>query len=52
MEQLSLFDACEFTIEKSVEIKKNIKLLTLDEYDHILISESGGKDSMACLFYL
>lgn len=32
--------------------KTSISLLPLSEYDHIIISESGGKDSMACLFYL
>lgn len=42
----------EVTLEKNVTQKADARLLPLDEYDHILISESGGKDSMACLFYL
>lgn len=52
MKQLSLFQGCEVSIEKNVIERPNAKLLSLDEYDHIIISESGGKDSMACLFYL
>lgn len=32
--------------------QNTVELLPLDEYDHIIISESGGKDSMVCLFYL
>lgn len=34
------------------EFRTSINLLPLSDYDHIIISESGGKDSMACLFYL
>lgn len=48
--QLSLFEGCEITIEKKVKDRENIELLPLEEYDHVIISESGGKDSMACLF--
>lgn len=51
MEQLSFFN-CEVMIEKKVVKQDTVKLLHLSEYDHIIISESGGKDSMACLFYL
>lgn len=51
MEQLSLFNGCELEIEQTVESRKNAQLLPLSEYDHILISESGGKDSI-CLFHL
>lgn len=28
------------------------KLLPLDKYDHVLVSYSGGKDSLACLLHL
>lgn len=40
----------EVIIETKPEVGKAVKLLPLSEYDHIIISESGGKDSMACLF--
>ncbi|MFF5994255.1 phosphoadenosine phosphosulfate reductase family protein [Lysinibacillus sp. KU-BSD001] len=44
---------CEVGFESvNPNIKPSISLLPLSEYDHIIISESGGKDSMACLFYL
>jgi hypothetical protein len=52
MEQLSLFDESEVTFEKKVASKSSIKLLPFDEYDHFIISESGGKDSLVSLFYL
>lgn len=42
----------EAGIESSVAAGKQIELLPFEEYDKIIISESGGKDSMACLFYL
>lgn len=43
----------EIGFEKKVPASKpSISLLPLSEYDHIVISESGGKDSIACLFYL
>lgn len=42
----------EVTIERASQAKPSINLLPLEDYDHIIISESGGKDSMACLFYL
>lgn len=43
----------EIGFEKKVPASKpSISLLPLGEYDHIVISESGGKDSIACLFYL
>lgn len=32
--------------------QRKIKLLNLDEYDKIVISYSGGKDSLACLLYM
>lgn len=48
--QLSLFE--EVTIEKKLITPNKVDILPLDLYDHIIISESGGKDSMACLFYL
>jgi len=51
MQQLSLFNN-EITIETEVQKMKKVELLPFQEYDHIIISESGGKDSMACLFYL
>ncbi|QCJ45577.1 hypothetical protein FAY30_26980 (plasmid) [Bacillus sp. S3] len=51
MHQLSLIDF-EVTIENKVENGKQIELFPIDEYDHIIVSASGGKDSMACLFYL
>lgn len=38
--------------EKTLDIRPSIDLLPLSEYDYIIVSESGGKDSMACLFYL
>ncbi|MFJ7891374.1 hypothetical protein ACIQYL_25430 [Lysinibacillus xylanilyticus] len=44
---------CEVGFETTAPNQKpSINLLPLSEYDHIIISESGGKDSMACLFYL
>jgi len=44
---------CEVGFQtSSPSYKPSIGLLPLSEYDHIIISESGGKDSMACLFYL
>lgn len=44
---------CEVGFEQiSPKVRANINLLPLSEYDNIIISESGGKDSMACLFYL
>lgn len=44
---------CEVGFEPiSPNIRPSISLLPLSDYDHIIISESGGKDSMACLFYL
>lgn len=30
----------------------DVKLLLLDQYDHIIVSFSGGKDSVACVLYL
>lgn len=50
--QLTLFDEPEVQIETKVPRENTVSLLPLDEYDHIIISESGGKDSMVCLFYL
>lgn len=52
LEQLSLFKGSEVAFEKRVTVRPSINLLPFNEYDHIIISESGGKDSMACLFYL
>lgn len=44
---------CEVGFEaKTIDIKPSIDLLPLSEYDFFIVSESGGKDSMACLFYL
>lgn len=44
---------CEIGFEKTIPNQKpSINLLPISEYDHVIISESGGKDSMACLFYL
>lgn len=44
---------CELGLESTIpNYKPSIDLLALSDYDHIIISESGGKDSMACLFYL
>jgi 3'-phosphoadenosine 5'-phosphosulfate sulfotransferase (PAPS reductase)/FAD synthetase len=51
MRQLSLIDF-EITIENKIEDARRVELFPLDEYDHIIVSESGGKDSMACLFHL
>lgn len=51
MRQLSLLDF-EIKIENKVEDAKRANLFELDEYDHIIVSASAGKDSMACLFYL
>ncbi|MDE3841062.1 hypothetical protein C0966_17510 (plasmid) [Bacillus methanolicus] len=51
MRQLSLFEF-ELKIENKVENSKKVELFPLDDYDHIIISASAGKDSMACLFYL
>lgn len=48
---MSLIDF-EINIENKVENSRQIELFPLAEYDHILVSASGGKDSMACLFYL
>lgn len=31
---------------------KQIALLPLDDYDHYIVSFSGGKDSLACLLLL
>ncbi|MCL6457369.1 MAG: hypothetical protein K6T85_05120, partial [Gorillibacterium sp.] len=42
----------EVEIERSLEKVEPIKLLSLDEYDKIIVSESFGKDSMACVFHL
>jgi 3'-phosphoadenosine 5'-phosphosulfate sulfotransferase (PAPS reductase)/FAD synthetase len=42
----------ELSIERRATDIKRINLFPLDVYDKIIISESGGKDSMACLFYL
>lgn len=46
------FNCCEVTMEEKVEKKKDIELLDYAEYDHILLSISGGKDSVACLLML
>ncbi|MEK3977384.1 hypothetical protein MKZ20_21530 [Psychrobacillus sp. FSL K6-2684] len=44
---------CEVGFElETPEHRKSIELLSLSDYNHIIKSESGGKDSMACLFYL
>lgn len=51
MRQLSLMDF-EVKIENKVEETKRVSLYPLEEYDHIIVSASAGKDSMACLFYL
>ena len=48
-EQLSLF---EVTVETKLSKGTPVDLLPLDEYDHVLISLSGGKDSMACMLHL
>lgn len=47
MQQLSLLDF-EIKIENKLEEMKQAKLLPLESYDHIIISASAGKDSMAC----
>ncbi|MDD9309799.1 phosphoadenosine phosphosulfate reductase family protein [Cytobacillus firmus] len=53
MEQLALFDIPEVQIETKLQKGAFTNLLpSLDDYDHIIVSESGGKDSMACLFKL
>jgi 3''-phosphoadenosine 5''-phosphosulfate sulfotransferase (PAPS reductase)/FAD synthetase and related enzymes len=39
------------TVESALNTQK-VKLFPLDEYDKILVSTSGGKDSMAGLLYL
>ena len=44
--------AMEFEIEEKVQHRESINLLPLDEYDHILLSISGGKDSVACAVHL
>lgn len=41
---------CEVVLERTVTSAEPAKLLPLEEYDHILIAESGGKDSVVCLF--
>ncbi|MBP1931761.1 phosphoadenosine phosphosulfate reductase family protein [Ammoniphilus resinae] len=46
-------EAAEEVIVEQKEHKGTpVDLLPLEDYDHILISESAGKDSMACLFHL
>jgi hypothetical protein len=52
MRQLTLFNESEVSIETKVPRENTVSLLPLGEYDHVIISESGGKDSMACLFDL
>jgi 3'-phosphoadenosine 5'-phosphosulfate sulfotransferase (PAPS reductase)/FAD synthetase len=52
LQQLSLFGTPEVKIETKLNNFTAVRLLPLEEYDHIIISESGGKDSMACLFKL
>lgn len=48
--QLSFF--IDFLEETAVDLnKKRIELLPLDEYDRIIISYSGGKDSICGLLY-
>lgn len=42
----------EIEIETRVQPRRRVELLPFEQYDSIIISESGGKDSMACLFYL
>lgn len=42
----------EASFESSLPIVNPIELFPLDEYDKIIISESGGKDSITCLFKL
>ncbi|WP_374724223.1 phosphoadenosine phosphosulfate reductase domain-containing protein [Calidifontibacillus erzurumensis] len=49
---MSFIDDFEFQVETSVPNTKKVDLFPLEEYDHILISLSSGKDSMACLLYL
>lgn len=39
-------------VESTTLNARKVDLLPLEEYDKIIVSESGGKDSMACLFYL
>jgi len=42
---------CEMGLESTpTDFRTSINLLPLSDYDHIIISESGGKDSMACCF--
>ncbi|WP_052948021.1 phosphoadenosine phosphosulfate reductase domain-containing protein [Aneurinibacillus tyrosinisolvens] len=50
-EQLCLFEG-EFSIETKVEHRESIELLPLEDYDSILVSLSGGKDSVACTLHL
>lgn len=47
-EQIDMFDHTEIAIETKVTERPSIDLLPLNEYDHIIISLSGGKDSVAC----
>ncbi|MEI2357862.1 phosphoadenosine phosphosulfate reductase domain-containing protein [Mesobacillus zeae] len=51
MHQLSLTDF-EISIENIVSESKKVQLFPLEEYDHIIVSASAGKDSMVCLFKL
>ncbi|ARR10660.1 phosphoadenosine phosphosulfate reductase family protein [Paenibacillus bovis] len=43
---------CEIMIETQLERGQQDELLPLDQYDKVLIAESAGKDSMACLFHM
>jgi len=52
MEQLSFFKSEDLDVPSYVQRIPDIELLPLEEYDHIIVSMSGGKDSMACLFHL
>ncbi len=42
----------DIAIENKVENSAQIELFPIEDYDHVIVSESGGKDSMACLFHL
>jgi hypothetical protein len=51
-QQLSLFEDETICIERKVEKGVPVEMPPLDTFDHVLISLSGGKDSIACLFYV
>lgn len=42
----------EITLETKLQKGNPVELFPLDEYDHVIVSLSGGKDSVSCMLHL